>query len=385
MALLALSFVWACLVLLDQLRVWNSGGMRFSGCLESVERLVRNGTLVGMVVAAVATTVVQAVIGGAMRGVWGTSTTAAWGNLFMGVRGDGAIVLCVVPVVLVVLSLGFVAIEAIVLTTVCSAVSWTVAYASRRFNRQHSCPARVETGYETTKAGKTVAQPLVATVGFVVFVCTFVPYQFAFLVIYFAQLMTTIRTMARARQDISSVNAGVLGDRARYQLALLLFWTSSLPYCAPELLVWVRNLSVLWFEDAASDHNLMNMVGYFGLRMIASTGVVPRLERASRGVTYVGVGASVIVAWLWGIRRPYLLYSVGNGVSAWLAAVQLAGYLFGGKRHAEEATVEVIEMADTSEEWHASDSDCGDANFNSTPAKSRSADDQLLPNSRKMR
>ncbi|KAJ1724858.1 GPI inositol deacylase [Coemansia erecta] len=400
MALLALSFVWACLVLLDQLRAWNSGGStRFPGCLASIERLVRNGTLAGMAAAAAATTVVQGAVGGALRGVWGPAAAAAWGNLFMGFRGEGVVSLCLVPVVLVVVSLGFVAIEAIVLTVVCSAVSWAVAHVSRRFGTRLASSSRTAPGSDLSKAaGTSVARPLVATVGFVVFVCTLVPYQFAFLVIYFAQLMTAIRTMAHARvRGSGGVAAGALGDRAHYQLALLLFWTSSLPYCAPELLVWVRNLGVLWFEDAPSDHNLINMAGYFALRMVASNGVVPRLlrgwgGRVSRCVTYVGVGLSVGVAWLWGVRRPYVLYSVGNGVSAWLAAVQLAEYLLGEGRRAKTAAAasaaEAIEMVDTSEDGYVSDNNgnaSANASSSSTTTRRRSAEDQLLADSRKMR
>ncbi|KAJ2781159.1 GPI inositol deacylase [Coemansia interrupta] len=356
MALLALSFAWACLVLLHQLRVWNQGGGRgFPGCLAVVGCLVGNGALAGMVVAAVATAVAQGAVGRVVGRLWGPAAAAAWGNLFMGVRGQGVGALCVVPVVLVVVALGLVAVEALVLTAVCSAAAGLVGCVSRRFNRRFADSAPRE-------RPQSVVRPVVATVAFVLFVCTFVPYQFAFLVIYFAQLLTTIRTMAEAK----------LGDRARYQLALLLFWTSSLPYCAPELLVWVRNLGVLWFEDAPSDHNLVNMAGYFALRMLASQGVVPRLGRAVGGVTYAGMGMSVAVAWLWGVRRPYVLYSVGNGVSAWLAAVQLAGHV--GR---QGKAVEAIEMADVSEDGYASDTSDG--------VSRRSADTRLLPDSRKMR
>ncbi|KAJ2014823.1 GPI inositol deacylase [Coemansia sp. S680] len=371
MALLAMSFVWACLVMLHQLRTWNAGVSlettpspkcrgslstpAFPSCLTSIERLIRNGTLSVLLVAAVLTPILQRMVAYLMGNVWSPATLASWNNLFMGTRGSGW-VLGLVPALLVIVSLGFVALEAIVLTAICSLASWAMADVSGRFestqkhwSRHDVLEAVSEDGRLKPRFVKIPVRPLIATVAFVVFVCTFVPYQFAFLVIYMAQLFTAIRTMSHAYlaapHSASSLTpqrllvSDVLRDRARYQLGLLLFWTSSLPYCAPELLVWVRNLSVLWFEDAPSDHNLANMAGYFALRLLASYHIVPRLtftatERAApsrtawwlRVMTYVFFGSAVVYAWLYSIRRPYILYSVANAISAWLALVQFAEF-----------------------------------------------------------
>ncbi|KAJ2465760.1 GPI inositol deacylase, partial [Coemansia sp. RSA 2337] len=371
MALLAMSFVWACLVMLHQLRTWNAGVSlettpspkcrgslstpAFPSCLTSIERLIRNGTLSVLLVAAVLTPILQRMVAYLMGNVWSPATLASWNNLFMGTRGSGW-VLGLVPALLVIVSLGFVALEAIVLTAICSLASWAMADVSGRFestqkhwSRHDVLEAVSEDGRLKPRFVKIPVRPLIATVAFVVFVCTFVPYQFAFLVIYMAQLFTAIRTMSHAYlaapHSASSLTpqrllvSNVLRDRARYQLGLLLFWTSSLPYCAPELLVWVRNLSVLWFEDAPSDHNLANMAGYFALRLLASYHIVPRLtftatERAApsrtawwlRVMTYAFFGSAVVYAWLYSIRRPYILYSVANAISAWLALVQFAEF-----------------------------------------------------------
>ncbi|KAJ2744293.1 GPI inositol deacylase [Coemansia sp. BCRC 34301] len=368
MALLAMSFVWACLIMLHQLRTWNAGVSlestkcrgnmsmpTFPCCLTSIECLIRNGTLAVMLAAAVLTPIAQELMSHFMRGVWSPATLASWNNLFMGVRGSGW-VLGLVPALLVVVSLGFIALEAIVLTAVCSLASWAMSdvlgrfESTRKYWSRHDVLAAVsEEGRLKPRIVKIPVRPLIATVAFVVFVCTFVPYQFAFLVIYMAQLFTTIRTMAHAylAAPYSATTltpqrllvSDVLHDRARYQLGLLLFWTSSLPYCAPELLVWVRNLSVMWFEDAPSDHNLANMAGYFALRLLAAYHIVPRLtfnatERAApsrtawwlRVITYTFFGSAVVYAWLYSIRRPYILYSIANAISAWLALVQFAEF-----------------------------------------------------------
>ncbi|KAI8322524.1 PGAP1-domain-containing protein, partial [Martensiomyces pterosporus] len=353
MALLALSFVWACLVMFHQLRTWNSGSASFPSCLTTIERLIRNGTLLVLFVGAVLTPIVQELVAHLMRDVWSPATLATWSNLFMGVRGTGW-TLGLVPALLVVLSLGFVAFEAVVLTAMCNLASWTIVKfmarsESRRkhWDRHDVLAAIGEDAGPSRRLLKVPVRPLIATVAFVLFVCTFVPYQFAFLVIYMAQLITAVRTMVHAQLASPRsaatltpqrlVAAAVLNNRAKYQLGLLLFWTSSLPYCVPELLVWVRNLSVMWFEDAPSDHNLANMAGYFALRLLAAHHIIPRLAfdtdrplsaraRWLRVITSAFFAAAVVCAWLYSVRRPYILYSIANAISAWLALVQFVNF-----------------------------------------------------------
>ncbi|KAJ2162575.1 GPI inositol deacylase [Coemansia sp. RSA 552] len=169
---------------------------------------------------------------------------------------------------------------------------------------------------------------------FVVFVSTFAPYQFAFLIIYLAQLITAVRTQTMAwNSALGPADRAEKRNLANYQLSLLLFWTSCLPFCAPELLVWIRNLSVLWFEDAPADHNLVNMGGYFALRILASHRIVPSLSNRSQNAprrlriaTYAIFGAAIGYAMLFSARRPHILYSVANAISAWLAALQIADF-----------------------------------------------------------
>ncbi|KAJ2455455.1 GPI inositol deacylase [Coemansia sp. RSA 2336] len=308
MALLALSFVWACLVLVYQLISWDSMAV-FPSCLQAIERLIRNGTLAAMLVAAAVSPVVQIAVGRLMKDVWSDATLIQWNNLFMGVRGGG-FTLVLVPMLLVVVALGFIVCQAVALTCICKLGALLISRVERFVGGA---------GVRESKQPDSIVpvRALLATIMFVAFVSTFVPYQFAFLVIYLAQLIATARSLTMHE------------THGAYQLGLLLFWTNSLPYCAPELLVWVRNLSVLWFEDAPADHNLINMAGFFALRLLASYYIVPRLhsEQPSRIigwmriVTYACFAMTVTCAWLFCTRRPYILYSVSNMVSMWLAFV----------------------------------------------------------------
>ncbi|KAJ1952489.1 hypothetical protein GGI12_006231 [Dipsacomyces acuminosporus] len=80
------------------------------------------------------------------------------------------------------------------------------------------------------------------------------------------------------------------------------------------------------------------MAGYFALRLLAAHHITPRLpfdnDRTSattttrwlRIITYTFFAASVVWAWLYSIRRPYILYSIANAISAWLALVQFVDF-----------------------------------------------------------
>ncbi|KAJ1736054.1 GPI inositol deacylase [Coemansia biformis] len=341
MALLALSFVWACLVMAHQLWTWNAGAAAesaadageppvFPSCLSSIERLIRNGTLAAMLVAGLLTPVAQELVAWTMRDTWSPEVMLWWNNLFMGVRGSGW-TLCLAPVLLVVISLGFVVLQALVLAAICKLVARMVVRSSRAASSADVAAASAECPKQ--QPADLLARALLATLAFVVLVSTLVPYQFAFLVIYMAQLITVVQTVSSAYLAAASGTrqrmhaAAALQSLANYQLGLLLFWTSGLPYCAPELLVWVRNLSVLWFEDAPADHNLANVAGYFALRLLASYRVVPRLSGRTawlpRMLVYTVIGLSIAYAWLFGTRKPYVLYTVANAISALLVAVHV--------------------------------------------------------------
>ncbi|KAJ2713067.1 GPI inositol deacylase, partial [Coemansia spiralis] len=335
MALLALSFVWACLVLAHQLWTWwNAGAVCesaphvFPSCLGSIERLVRNGTLAAMLAAGLLVPCAQELVAHVARGTWSPTTLAAWNNLFLGVRGSGW-PLGLAPALLVLVSLGFVTLQAVVLTAICHLAAWLAACVG--CGPASAALDAADAGCPKQPPENLPARALLATLAFVVLVSTAVPYQFAFLVVHMAQIITAARSLLAVRvsgspQRPQSRAATAFRSLANYQLGLLLFWTSSLPYCAPELLVWVRNLSVLWFEDAPADHSVPNVAGYFALRLLASYQVVPRLPPTGaawrlRVLVYMAFGLGAGYAWLFGTRQPYLLYTAANAISALLAAV----------------------------------------------------------------
>ncbi|KAJ1979396.1 GPI inositol deacylase [Dimargaris xerosporica] len=68
----------------------------------------------------------------------------------------------------------------------------------------------------------------------------------------------------------------LLSRQYQYQLTVLLFLFLLLPFNMPEIVVWMRNLSVSWTEDAASDHNIIWIAPFLLLTKYAAVQMPPR-------------------------------------------------------------------------------------------------------------
>ncbi|KAJ1990520.1 GPI inositol deacylase [Dimargaris cristalligena] len=74
----------------------------------------------------------------------------------------------------------------------------------------------------------------------------------------------------------------VLRRQLDFQMTVLLFLLLLLPYNMPEIVVWLRNLSVSWTEDAASDHNVFWLGPFLILIKFASAFMPPLLPTAAK-------------------------------------------------------------------------------------------------------
>ncbi|CAJ0837552.1 11526_t:CDS:10 [Entrophospora sp. SA101] len=89
---------------------------------------------------------------------------------------------------------------------------------------------------------------ITATILFIL-VATFVPYQFAFLVAFFVHLMSCIRSLVMAHLQIYNYY--------HYLHSILMILFMLLPFNIPILMVWIRNISVSWFEPFSWDNNVL--------------------------------------------------------------------------------------------------------------------------------
>ncbi|KAI8336530.1 PGAP1-like protein-domain-containing protein [Chlamydoabsidia padenii] len=86
-------------------------------------------------------------------------------------------------------------------------------------------------------------------------VATCIPYQFVFLVAFLVHTITCVRSLmelwtALPSQELERTN------RYHYLQSILLLFITLLPFNAPILVVWIRNLSVHWFVPFSSDHSV---------------------------------------------------------------------------------------------------------------------------------
>ncbi|KAJ1979677.1 GPI inositol deacylase [Dimargaris verticillata] len=73
-----------------------------------------------------------------------------------------------------------------------------------------------------------------------------------------------------------SAITALLSRQYQYQLTVLLFLFLLLPFNMPEIVVWMRNISVSWTEDAASDHNIVWIAPFLLLTKYAVVQMPPR-------------------------------------------------------------------------------------------------------------
>ncbi|KAL1918933.1 uncharacterized protein VTP21DRAFT_2314 [Calcarisporiella thermophila] len=100
---------------------------------------------------------------------------------------------------------------------------------------------------------------LVATVVLFVLVATLFPHQFAFVVGLLVEVVSCIRAGIQAHVAPHPADRQRHRNRFHYLEAVLVLLIAMLPFNLTVLMVWIRNLSVLWLVPFSSDHNLLSV------------------------------------------------------------------------------------------------------------------------------
>lgn len=154
-----------------------------------------------------------------------------------------------------------------------------------------------------------------------ILVSTFIPYQFAYLVICLVQLITTVRALrtASTHRQTASVNF----YNYTHSILLLMLWV--LPINLPILAVWLRNLAVQWLTPFASHHNVLSIVSFILLVENLTAGrMVPRVTNRLRHVTTALFIGTALYAGVYGVSYAYRLHHLVHLVSTWLVLIYLA-------------------------------------------------------------
>ena len=192
---------------------------------------------------------------------------------------------------------------------------------------------------------------LITTSILLLLVSTLIPYQFAYLVAFIAQLVTCVRALYAVkapRLSASSASASQHTSIDFYNYAhsifLLMLWV--LPINIPVLVVWVHNLAVHWLTPFSSHHNVLSIMPFILLvETLASGNMIPTAlvnsnltnstTKTAKTTTQV-LSSSLahhmtsillfgVAVWtaLYGVSYAYTLHHAINGVAAWLVCVHL--------------------------------------------------------------
>ncbi|KAI8064463.1 PGAP1-like protein-domain-containing protein [Gongronella butleri] len=146
-------------------------------------------------------------------------------------------------------------------------------------------------------------------------VATCIPYQFVFLVALLVHLVSCVRSLPLTPHDHKRVN------RHHFLVSILLLFVALLPFNAPILIIWIRNLSVHWFVPFSSDHSVIAIAPFLiYIELLTNEhAIVPRLtSRVWHWVTYAFFAAVIVYACLFGVKYTHSLYFLSNGLMAWL-------------------------------------------------------------------
>ncbi|KAI6087961.1 PGAP1-domain-containing protein [Hypoxylon rubiginosum] len=157
------------------------------------------------------------------------------------------------------------------------------------------------------------------TTGVLLFlVSTFIPYQFAYVVVCLVQLSTAVRAHRFARDAPSPTSVNF--SNYIHSIFLLMLWI--LPINLPTLVVWIRNLAVHWFTPFSSHHNVLSILPFILLVETLTAGkMIPPVTSRLRHVTSVMLFGISMYAGIYGVSQAYMLHYLVNLVAAWLVAM----------------------------------------------------------------
>ncbi|OLL24252.1 GPI inositol-deacylase [Neolecta irregularis DAH-3] len=152
-------------------------------------------------------------------------------------------------------------------------------------------------------------------------VATVVPFQFAYIIGSFVQLITCVKAFQQVREQGYPQKSVDFFNYAQSILILMIFL---LPINLPILVVWVRNLAVQWLTPFSSHHNVLSVAPILlMIEAMVSGHIIPRMDNRFRIITSVILLLLAIYAALYGVMYTYFLHYLVNIFATWLVVVQL--------------------------------------------------------------
>ncbi|KAF8925799.1 GPI inositol deacylase [Dissophora ornata] len=179
-------------------------------------------------------------------------------------------------------------------------------------------------GNMLTKRSRGVRRRVITTVILFIMVATFVPYQFAFVVAVLVHIVSCVRSLLVAQATTSSQSQAAW-DRYHYLMSIFVMFFLLLPCTLPVLMVWIRNLSVQWYEPFSSDHRLDYIAPFiFFVETVTDGAMVPRTpEKGYAAVTNGILNFIVVFLIMFGVRYSWQIFFMSRMWIVWLLVLQL--------------------------------------------------------------
>lgn len=219
------------------------------------------------------------------------------------------------------LSIGIVILIWMLLNGLVRGIAGLLAFVSKRGGRFVIGKA---IGNILSKRSRGVRRRIITTIVLFIMVATFVPYQFAFVVAVLVHIVSCVRSLLVA-QATNSTKCQAAWDRHHYLMSIFVMFFLLLPCTLPVLMVWIRNLSVQWYEPFSSDHRLDYIAPFiFFVEAVTDGAMVPRTPEKGYAAVTVGILNSIILFLiLFGVRYSWQIFFMSRIWIVWLLALQL--------------------------------------------------------------
>ncbi|KAG0228491.1 GPI inositol deacylase [Mortierella sp. GBA43] len=190
------------------------------------------------------------------------------------------------------ISIGIVIFIWVMLNGLVRSTAATLAFASKRGGRYAIGRA---IGNMLSRRSRGLQRRVITTIILFIMVATFVPYQFAFVVAVLVHIVSCVRSLHLAQATTSS-QAQAAWDRHHYLMSIFVMFFLLLPCTLPVLMVWIRNLSVQWYEPFSSDHRLDYIAPFiFFVEAVTDGAMVPRTPEKGYSAVTIGILDYIVV------------------------------------------------------------------------------------------
>jgi glycosylphosphatidylinositol deacylase len=212
----------------------------------------------------------------------------------------------------------------LMVTAICVAVNYVVLVLVYLFASMYALVRSTtlldEAGRRSPEAFAVTStrRRVITTFIFLSLMSTVIPYHFAYVVLCFVQLATSVRAFRLAKE--SQLDSDYNFYNYAHSIFMLMLWI--LPIKLPVLVVWVRNLAIQWLTPFSSHHNILSITPFVLLVETLSTGrMIPRVRSGVSLLTNVFLFAIGAYAAVYGVTYAYVLHHLANILCAWLVAI----------------------------------------------------------------